>query len=461
MTYKNSGVKIAGDAGVRASIVQTLPLFEMMRMRGATTARRHAIRGFAAVNPSSLFRWMNHFTHTQHLLDPTNRNVVSPNNDTLYSNAWLDLSEGPVVIQTPDMGERYWTLGLLDAWTNPFAYIGRRTTGNRSQRTLVHGPDWKGTVPTDVSQVIVVPGYDVWIIGRILVDDTPEDLRRVHELQGQIVAQRLDGTDAAMPVDTLLDGHASGVPPSSLYREIVDHALARNPVPAGETLQWPRWDLELMNELPRVLAELRGREQPRALGGGWALPVAVRAHWSGDVLTRARVARNLIGALGIEEAMYPTAEIDADGEALHGLRAYELRFPPGGGPRVNAFWSLTIYRRSDCLLVANAISRYSIGNRTPGLRYERDGSLVIRLQADPPRRECNWLPAPSGDLFYVVLRLYQPQAEHLEFQFDYPPIRWVAPARGMSGTGAEGTAVNARPPSPTSKAHDEGKPLVN
>ena len=71
------------------------------------------------------------------------------------------------------MGERYWTLGLLDAWTNPFAYVGRRTTGNAVQRTLVHGPDWKGDVPDGVSQVIAAPGSDVWIIGRVLVDDGP------------------------------------------------------------------------------------------------------------------------------------------------------------------------------------------------------------------------------------------------------------------------------------------------
>jgi hypothetical protein len=461
MTHKNSGVHTDGDAGVRASIIQTLPLFEMLRMRGATTARRHSIKGFAAVDPSSRVRWMNHFTHTQHRLGPTNRQVVSPNNDTLYSNAWLDLSEGPVVVQTPDMGQRYWTLGLLDAWTNPFAYVGRRTTGNRFQRTLVHGPGWKGPVPADVSQVIAAPGYDVWIIGRILVDDTPEDLAQVHKLQGQIVARCLDGTDAAMPVDTLVDRQACDVPPSSLYREVVDHALTRNPVPAGESLQWPPSESELMTELPRVFAELRGKEQPRALGSGWALPVAVRAHWSGDVLTRARVARNLIGALGIEEAMYPTAEVDADGQALSGLRTYELRFPPGGGPRVNAFWSLTMYRRSDCLLVANPISRYSIGDRTPGLRYEDDGSLVIRLQASPPERECNWLPAPPGDLFYVVLRLYQPQAEHLDFRFDYPPIRVVMSARRMRGAATEESAVKANRPSSTPKVHGEGTPLVN
>lgn len=413
----------ASNAAARAAIIQTLPLFEMMRMRAATTARRHPMLGFAAEDRGSRTRWVNHFTHTHRRLGPDDREVVSPNNDTVYSNTWLDLSEGPVVIETPDMGDRYWTLGLLDAWTNPFAYVGRRTTGNRPQRTLVHGPGWRGTTPEGVSTVIAAPGEDVWIIGRILVDDAPADLEDVRGLQAQITAHRLDGSDAAMRVDTRLDGRSVAVPPAAVYRAIVDEALARNPVPQGEALHWPIPEDALAAHLPRVFDELREKEQPHALGGGWALPVAVRSHWGQDVLTRARVARNLIGALGIEEAMYPTAEVDADGEPLQGSNAYELRFPPGGGPRVGAFWSLTMYRRSDCLFVANPINRYSIGDRTPGLRPEADGSLVIRLQADDPGPDCNWLPTPPEELFYVVLRLYQPQAQHLEFLYPYPPLR--------------------------------------
>jgi hypothetical protein len=423
MTLSTLSMQATGDAAARAAIVQTLPLFEMMRMRAATTARRHPTLGFAAQDRASTLRWINQFTHTHRRLGPDDREVVSPNNDTVYSNAWLDLSQGPVLIDTPDMGERYWTLGLLDAWTNPFAYVGRRTTGNRRQRTLVHGPGWRGEVPAGVSNVIAAPGADVWIIGRLLVDDTPADLEHVRGLQAQIAARRIDGSDAAMRVDTRLDGRATGVPPAALYRAIVEEALARNPVPPGERLHWPGPAPALAAELPRVFEELRAKEQPHALGGGWALPVAVRSHWGDDVLTRARVARNFIGALGIEEAMYPTAEVDADGQPLHGDHAYELRFPPTSGPFVDAFWSLTMYRRSDCLFVANPIGRYSIGDRTPGLRHAADGSLAIRLQADDPGADCNWLPAPAGEPFYVVLRLYQPRREHLEFRYAYPPLR--------------------------------------
>lgn len=414
----------------RDAILQTMPLFEMMRMRAATTARRHPELGFAADDPASHTRWVNQFTHTHRKLGPQDREVVSPNNDTVYSNAWLDLSQGPVVIETPGMDGRYWTLGLLDAWTNPFAYVGRRTTGSCPQRTMVHGPGWRGTVPPGISQSIAAPGNDVWIIGRILVDDTPEDIAHVRALQAQFRASRLDGSDAALRLDTRFDGRAVAVPPASLYCSIVDDALARNPPTAGERVLWPVPEGALADGLPRVFEELRETVQPHVLGGGWALQVAVRTHWGSDVATRARIARNFIGALGIDEAMYAAAEVDAQGEPLHGARPYELRFPGGGAPRVGAFWSLTMYRRSDCLFVANPIDRYSIGDRTPGLRFGRDGSLVIRLQAGDPGPEFNWLPSPPDEPFYVVLRLYQPQADHLEFRFDYPPLRRIPATSG-------------------------------
>ena len=414
---------MTGSAAARAAIVQTLPLFEMMRMRAATTARRHPAFGFAAPDPGSPRRWVNQFTHTHRRLGPGDREVVSPNNDTLYSNAWLDLSDGPVLLDTPDMGERYWVLGLLDTWTNPFAYVGRRTTGNRRQRTLVHGPGWQGPVPEDVDTVIAAPGDDVWIIGRILVDDSPEDVEAVRRLQAQIGARRLDGSDAARTVHMGMDGRDVATLEAHFYRDVVDAALRRNPAAPGERLHWPAEPEALAEELPQVFEELRHMEQPHALGGGWALQVAVRTHWGDDVLARARIARNFIGALGMEEAMYPTAEVDADGEPLHGAHAYELRFAAGALPQVDAFWSLTLYRRSDCQFVANAIGRHSIGDRTPGLQRDADGSLAIRLQADDPGPGCNWLPAPPAERFYVVLRLYQPRSEHLEFRYCYPPLR--------------------------------------
>src|SRR5687767_4945391 len=121
---------VSSAALMRDAILYTLPLYEMARMRAMTCPRRDAAGTFAGTSPDSTLRWVNHFIHTRQLLGPQHRQVVTPNNDTLYSNAWLDLSQGPLSITVPASGDRYYVLGLLDFYTNPFGYIGTRTTGN-------------------------------------------------------------------------------------------------------------------------------------------------------------------------------------------------------------------------------------------------------------------------------------------------------------------------------------------
>lgn len=64
---------------------------------------------------------VNQFTHLQEFPDYTFTDVVSPNADTLYSVAWLDLAKEPIVLSLPDVGKRYYLMEMVDAWTNVFA----------------------------------------------------------------------------------------------------------------------------------------------------------------------------------------------------------------------------------------------------------------------------------------------------------------------------------------------------
>lgn len=407
----------------RQYVTQTLPLFEMARMRAANTARRHPRLGFAGDGPQSTLRWVNQFTHTRRLRGPEDREVVTPNNDTLFTNAWLDLSDGPLLIDVPAMGERYWTLGFLDAWTNPWAYAGRRTTGGGEQRLFVHGPGWQGQAP-EGAHVIQAPGDDVWVIGRILVDHDEQDHAAVHALQDRFAIRRPDGTPAVSRADTWLDGRDTGVPDAGEYQRVLALMLARNPSQHSLT-PLPAGPDALAQALHEIYFELREAKEDAELGGGWTTAVSVRTHFGDDFLTRARVARNWIGTLGIEEAMYIMAEVDADGQVLDGASRYVLRFAPDAQLQVGAFWSVTLYGRKDCLLVPNPIARHSIGDRTRGLVPDADGGLSLAIQADDPGPGLNWLPAPPGEPFYLVLRLYQPAPVHLESRFAYPPVRRI------------------------------------
>ena len=140
-------------------------------------------------------------------------------------------------------------------------------------------------------------------------------------------------------------------------------------------------------------------------------------------LARALAARGGLWGNHGYEAAYPMTYIDADGSQLDGHNRYTLTFDQD--PPVDAFWSITMYDLPDFYLVANPIGRYSIGDRTPGLRRGADGSLTIVIQHQPPSDTSNWLPAPAAP-FRPLMRLYQPQPAILDGTYKIPPITKAA-----------------------------------
>jgi hypothetical protein len=125
-----------------------------------------------------------------------------------------------------------------------------------------------------------------------------------------------------------------------------------------------------------------------------------------------------------EEALYPLGRVDSDGDPLDGANAYRIHFAPGDLPPVGAFWSITMYDDAGHL-VSNPINRYSIGDRTPGLVTNPDGSLDVLIRnAQPATEAANWLPSSAGQ-FYLMLRLYIPRDQVLNGTWPAPAIERV------------------------------------
>ena len=98
-------------------------------------------------------------------------------------------------------------------------------------------------------------------------------------------------------------------------------------------------------------------------------PIDAKEVTSGDAFgTRKNLKNNYLyrmaaAVLGIygnskQEAIYPVYTVDADGKKLEGSGHYTQCFAANELPPVNAFWSLTMYRLPDSLLVANPLDRY-------------------------------------------------------------------------------------------------------
>jgi hypothetical protein len=207
------------------------------------------------------------------------------------------------------------------------------------------------------------------------------------------------------------------------------HALVSGLVSAREIVGQPgRRPFPADSHFARLLGQgAQGAQDaagPRQIG--WTSPPVDVGNFGKNYLLRARYALSGFGALPREEAMYFTTALDAAGTPLHGRSRYVINFPAGGLPPVDAFWSLTVYRTDENKrrwLVPNAINRYSLGDRTPHLRYGPDGSLKIFIQHQRPMmNEENWLPAPRGP-FLVTLRTYQPRQDLLDGRYVIPRLQ--------------------------------------
>jgi hypothetical protein len=127
-----------------------------------------------------------------------------------------------------------------------------------------------------------------------------------------------------------------------------------------------------------------------------------------------------------KQAFYGQWTKDASGEVMDGSKGkYTFTFPKGQLPPVRFFWSLTMYDLGTRLLVDNPINRYSIGDRTEGVKRDPDGGLTIYVQKDSPGtdKESNWLPAPDGPMS-IISRMYGPDPRILDRSYKFPdPVR--------------------------------------
>ena len=137
------------------------------------------------VSDSVPFAPLNQFFHMRHLLDHQWQGGGMPNNDTLYSTAWVDVSKEPIILSHPDIPDnRYFTFELAGHDSDNYDYVGTRTTGSEAGHFAIVGPDWQGELPEGVTTLSRSHTQSVFLVGRTLVDGA-NDVKNVNALQDQ------------------------------------------------------------------------------------------------------------------------------------------------------------------------------------------------------------------------------------------------------------------------------------
>ena len=379
------------------------------------------------------------------------KGVVRSNFDTLYSIAWLDLTEEPLVIAAPDTAGRFYLLPMLDMWTDVFASPGWRTTGTQAGQFLVTPPGWTGTVPAGLNH-LPAPTPFVWVIGRTKTDGAA-DYAAVHKIQAgytvtplsrlgksaEPVSVNIDpAVDMKTPPKIQVDSMSAAdyfayaaellkVHPAHISDQPILAQMKRIGIEPGKSFDMDALDPEIqaaLQPVPKDAQALMTWKVPTLarVVNGWSMNTDTMGVYGNYYLKRAIVAQIGLGANLPEDAIYPLNIGDVEGKPLDGSNKYVLHFEKGETPPVNAFWSITLYD-PEGFQVGNALNRFAVSSWMP-FKTNADGSLDIYLQHENPGKdlEANWLPAPKGG-FNLTMRLYGPKPEVLNGKWNPPPVK--------------------------------------
>ena len=400
---------------------------------------------------------LNDFRRQSKLPDATTTDVIRPNADFLYVQAWLDLSKDPVILSVPNTRGRYYLIALLDAYTNVAASLGKRTSGTDKRDFAIIGPNWKGNLPEGTTE-IRSPTELAWLFGRIAVHDkgdlgTAVKVQDQFKLKSAAAPPKRRGKKTEEPppapaanVDTKTPprDQVAAMDPATFYTRLA-MLLPGNPPPKEDAPMLDKiaklgviagqpFDLGKLEPIAARSVEAGAKtgldaiitaSRGSATGDirhGWRVDLAL-GRWGTEYGRRALAAWNGLGVNAPEDAIFLATQLDVEGRRLDGANRYVLHFDAKQLPPTEAFWSLSLYNDKQHFF-ANPDGRYNVGSDEK-LKRNADGSLDVYIQNASPgeAREANWLPSPAKGPFTLMLRVYWPKSEVIEGRWTPPGVR--------------------------------------
>ncbi|HEX3478551.1 MAG TPA: DUF1254 domain-containing protein [Kofleriaceae bacterium] len=405
---------------------------------------------------------MNSFWRASQVAAPGSATGGSPNADTLYATAWLDLSREPLVLSVPEVTDRFYNVEMASIDSDNFAYVGTAATGTAAGDYLIAGPGWTGQAPANVLDVLprsrtpvvfmlcrtevlgqsdlpaalaIQQGYQLTPLSRWLDANLPPE-----QPPKAMVPTGFDYNDTSGAWLTMNDAmtyNPPGVPPGIDQRSLIELFATIGIGPGQHLADQSEATLRGLQRaaadglaLLKQMASGRGKQV-----NGWTYPPldTGRAGQAGDYITRSAIqALGGIVANDPDESVYLNASVDAKGVPL-GAGRYAITFPttasmPPVLSEYHGFWSITVYDAATYDFIPNT-TNYTINSHDPQYQTQRpEGGIQILIQPDPPQLSPGvyWLqtakPGSAASAFYLVLRVYAPAPPVSATQTWSPPL---------------------------------------
>ncbi len=402
-------------------------------------AMREGIRAFGPDNTSAVI--------FEQLMD-SKALFLTANTDSIYCMMWLDVKNGPMVIETPPN-----VLGFIyDAWFHYVVDFGNAGPDKgQGGKFLILPPGYDGAVPAGY-HVARTRTFGNWVVWRgFQVDGDPrpavaatKKLFRAYPLASKNHPPKMKFSNASgIAFNTLhsmdyaffeeVNAVVQYEPADAMDPETLG-ALASIGIQKGKPFAPDARMRKILAEAANV-----GTATARALT--FRYPDKIQRYYPNSAWGTAFVGGNhefldggarilngrtfmLFYATGITPAMakkmpagvgsqYAAAFVDSHDNAFDGAKTYRLHLPPSIPAK--DFWSIVAYDNQTRSMLQTDQQFPSLGSQKKGIVINPDTSVDIYFGPQAPKgKESNWIQTVPGKGWNTILRLYGP----LESWFD-------------------------------------------